>query len=93
MKNVVSSGLSIDSDGNIVVADLKNKLIKIFSAGGQFLCKIGKEGSFTDPFHCIQHDNYLIVSDSGDHSVKLFDRKGNFLYKFGKKGNANGEFN
>ena len=85
-------GLSIDGDGNILVADFNNKLIKIFSAGGQFLSKIGKEGSFTEPFHCIQHENYLIVSDSGDHCVKLFDRKGNFLYKFGKKGNAEGEF-
>ena len=86
-------GLSIDSDGNILVADYDNKLIKIFSAGGQFLSKIGNEGDFTEPFHCIQHDNYLIVSGRGDHSVKLFDRKGNVLYKFGKKGNADGEFN
>ena len=85
-------GLSIDSDGNILVADSFNKLIKIFSAGGQFLSKIGEENSFTEPFHCIQHDNYLIVSDSGNHSVKLFDRKGNFLYKFGKKGDADGEY-
>ena len=86
-------GLSINSDGNIIVADRNNKLIKIFSADGQFLHKLGTEGSFTTPFHCIQHDNYLIVSDSGDHSVKCFDRKGNFLYKFGKEGNAHGEFN
>ena len=86
-------GLSIDSDGNILVADSLNKSIKIFSSGGHILSKIGKEGSFTEPFHCIQHDNYLIVSDSDDHSVKLFNRKGNFLYKFGKKGNADGEFN
>ena len=86
-------GLSIDSDGNILVADSLNKLIKIFSVGGQFLSKIGRENSFTKPFHCIQHDNYLIVSDSEDHSVKLCDRKGNFLYKFGKQGNADGEFN
>ena len=84
-------GLSIDSDGNILVANCDNELIKIFSAGGQFLSKIGKEGCCTQPFHCIQHDNYLIVSDSGDHSVKLFDRKGNFLYKFGEQGNADGE--
>ena len=87
------TGLSIDSDGNIIVADKDNKLIKIFSADGQFLRKLGTKGSFTEPYHCIQHDNYLIVSDNGDHSVKLFDRKGNFLYKFGKKGNADGEFN
>ena len=86
-------GLSIDCDGNILVTDFHNKLIKIFSAGGQFLSKIRKEGSFTGPFHCIQHDNYLIVSDSGDHAVNVFDRKGNFLYKFGKKGNADGQFN
>ena len=89
----VPCGLSIDSDGNVLVADYENKLIKIFSDGGQFLSKIGKEGSFTGPFHCIQHDNYLIVSDSGDHSVKLFNRKGNFLDKFGKLGNGDGEFN
>ena len=87
------TGLSIDSDGNIVVADKKNKLIKIFSADGQFLNKLGTEGSFTLPYNCIQHDNYLIVSDRGDHCVKCFDRKGNFLYKFGKKGDAAGEFN
>ena len=88
----IPNGLSIDSDGNILLADFKNKFIKIFSAGGKFLSKIGTEGSFTKPVHCIQHDNYLIVSDGEDHCVKLFDRKGNFLYKFGKKGNADGEF-
>ena len=87
------SGLSIDSDGKILVVDIYSKLIKIFSAGGQFLSKIGKEGFFTKPYHCIQHDKYVIVSDEGDHSVKFFDRKGNFLYKFGKKGDADGEFN
>ena len=87
------TGLSIDSDGNIILADKKNKLIKLFSADGQFLNKLGTEGSFTLPFHCIQHDNYLIVSDKGDNSIKCFDRKGNFLYKFGKEGNAHGEFN
>ena len=87
------TGLSIDSDCNIIVPDKLNKLIKIFSTDGQFLNKLGTEGSFTEPFHCIEHDNYLIVSDNGDHSVKILDRKGNFLYKFGKQGNADGEYN
>ena len=86
------TGLSIDSDGNIIVADRVKKLIKIFSDNGQLLDKLGTEGSFTEPFHCIQHDNYLIVSDRGDLSVKCFDKRGNFLYKFGKEGNAYGEF-
>jgi len=86
-------GLSIDSDGNIIVADKDNKLIKILSQSGQFLRKIGTGGSFTKPFHCIQHDNYLIVTDGGDHCVKVFDREGKFLYRFGKKGGGDGEFN
>ena len=86
-------GLSIESDGNVIVADSGNKLIKIFSLDGQFLRKIGTRGSFTFPFHCIQHENYLIVSDMNDHCVQVFNREGKFLYKFGNKGEGNGEFN
>ena len=86
-------GLSLDSDGNVIVADRFNKLIKIFHPNGQFLRKIGVEGFFTLPFHCIQYDKYLIVSDSDEHCIKVCDRDGNFLYKFGKKGEGDGEFN
>ena len=86
-------GLSVDSDGNIIVADRFNKLIKIFHEDGQFLRTIGEEGSFTFPYHCVQHDNYLIVSDSDEHCLKVFSGDGTFLYKFGKKGEGDGEFN
>ena len=54
-------GLSVDSDGNIIVADAGNKLIKIFSPDGKFLMKIGGQGSLTDPIHCGQYDRYLSV--------------------------------
>ena len=83
-------GLSVDSDGNIIVAD--NKLIKIFSPDGKFLMKIGGQGSFTRPVHCVQCDRYLIVSDFTEHCIKVFDRNGNFQYKFGKQGGGDGEF-
>ena len=86
-------GLSIDNDGNIIVADSDNKSIKIFSIDGQFLRKIGTEGSIIRPFHCIQHENYLVVSDIKNHCLKVFNRDGKFLYKFGEKGDGNGEFN
>ena len=55
--------------------------------------KIGGDGSFTFPIHCVQYDKYLIVSDSGEHCIKVFDRDGNFQYKFGKQGEGDGEFN
>ena len=57
-------GLSVDSDGNIIVVDTGDKFIKIFSPNGKFLTKIGGKGSLTFPIHCIQCGfRYLIVSD------------------------------
>ena len=49
-------GLSVDSDGNVIVSDPGNKLIKIFSPDGKFLMKIGGLGAFSFPFHCVQCD-------------------------------------
>ena len=86
-------GLSLDSQGNIIVADSGNKLIKIFSPDGNFLMKIGGPSSFSYPVHCVQCDEYLIVSDSGDHSIKIFSREGEYKYNFGKQGGGDGEFN
>ena len=86
-------GLSTDSDGNIIVADGCNKLIKIFSPKGKLIRKIGREGSFTLPGHCIQLGKNLIVSDGDEHCIKVFDLEGNFLYKFGKRGDGDGDFN
>ena len=58
---------TIDRNGNIIVADRGNKLIKLFSPSGQFLYKLGEgeDEGFTSPCHCIQNDKYLIVSDNG----------------------------
>ena len=72
-------GLSIDSDGNIIVADSNNKSIKIFTLDGQFLRRIGEEGSFINPVHCIHHDNYFIVSDSGNHCIKFLINRASFF--------------
>ena len=85
-------GLSLDSDGNIIVADADNKLVKIFTPSGQFLRKFG-EDLLVDPCHCIQKDQYFIVSDHRDHSIKVFNADGDFLYKFGNEGEGDGEFN
>ena len=86
-------GLSLDSTGNVIVADYGNKLIKIFTPDGRFVKKIGVQGSFSLPVHCVQCSEYFIVSDSDEHCIKVFNREGNFQYKFGKKGEGNGEFN
>ena len=86
-------GLSLDSTGNVIVADTGNKLIKIFTPDGRFVMKIGGQGSFSFPIHCVQCGEYFIVSDSGEHCIKVFNREGHFQYKFGKRGKGDGEFN
>ena len=85
--------LSLDSTGNVIVADTGNKLIKIFTPDGKFVMKIGGQGSFSFPVHCVQCGEYFIVSVPGEHCIKVFNREGHFQYKFGKKGEGNGEFN
>ena len=84
-------GLSVDSNGNIIVADINS--IKIFTLDGRFFRRIGEKGSFISPIHCIQHENNFIVSDNKEHCIKVFDKQGKFLYNFGMKGDRNGELN
>ena len=86
-------GLSINGNGDIIVADKGNKLIKIFSSSGKYSRKFGGAGSLVSPIHCIQHGQYFIVSDRGNHSIKMFNLEGNFISKFGKRGIKDGEFN
>ena len=86
-------GLSLDINGNVIVADAGNKLVKVFSPDGNFIRKIGGPGSFSFLVHCVQCDGYFIVSDSNDHSMKVFSEEGVYKYKFRKQGGGDGEFN
>ena len=85
-------GLSINGNGDIIVTDTGNKLIKIFSSSGEYLHKFGGAGALVEPNHCIQPGQYFIVSDYGDDSIKMFDLEGKFISKFGKQGENEGEF-
>lgn len=87
------SGLSIDKNGNIIVADTGNRVVKIFTPEGNFLREIGTrfesgEPSFCYPCHCVQVNKYFVVSDTFAHEIKVFDQEGTFLYQFGKKGDG-----
>lgn len=87
------SGLSIDKNGNIIVADTEYKLVKIFTPEGNFVKEIGSpfesgERSFVYPYHCVQVNKYFVVSDTFAHAIKVFDQEGTFLYQFGNKGDG-----
>ena len=73
-------GLSVTSNGDIIVAEKGNKLIKIFFPQGKFKRKFGGQGSLSLPYYCIQTEQYFIVSDNGEHCIKVFDLEGNFVF-------------
>ena len=53
-------------------------MIKIFSPDGNFLVKIGEQGSFTNPVHCVQCDRQLMVSHYSEHCGKGINYNGDF---------------
>ena len=55
--------------------------------------KIGGQGSFSFPVHCVQCGEYFIASDLSECCIKVFSREGHFQYKFGKQGEGDGDFN
>ncbi|ESO07943.1 hypothetical protein HELRODRAFT_110232 [Helobdella robusta] len=68
------TGVCIDSQGNILVADWGNSRVQIFDKNGSFLCFIDTS---SDPLYgpqgiAMTKDNDIIVADSGNHCLKIY---------------------
>ena len=90
------ASVCITSDGRfIVVADLNNNRIQVFTMDGEPAFKFGNSGPqrLDHPFSCVCYEEKFIVTDKNNNCVKVFDGKGQFLYKFGEKGNGDGQLN
>ncbi len=88
------TGIAIDNDGNIYIADTDNHSIQKFDKDGKFLSRWGgdpgtEEGSFYYPRGLtIDPDGFVYVADSGNNRVQKFDSEGNCQQAFGKFGFA-----
>ena len=98
-KNLVGpSGVAVNSDGEIAVLDQDNNCVLMYSKGGQFLRKFGRQGSGNGELNtpagaAFTADGELVIGDHLNHRVQLFNAKtGEFLRCFGKKGTGYGEF-
>ena len=91
-------GVTVDGEGNILVADTLNYRIQKFTAEGQFLTAVGKEGigplQFKYPtdiaFNTI--DNKVYVVDNGNHQIQVLNSDLTFSSIFGKEGKGKGQF-
>jgi streptogramin lyase len=91
------SGLTVDSSGNVYVADSGNDRIQKFDASGAFLTKWGASGSANGEFNMptdVATDSLgeVYVTDRDNNRIQRFSSTGAFLGKWGTMGSGNGQF-
>lgn len=88
------TGIALDKNGNIYVADTDNHSIQKFDKAGTFLARWGgepssQEGQFYYPRGlAVGPDDVVYVADSGNNRVQKFDLEGNVQKAWGKFGFA-----
>jgi len=91
------SGLALDRDGNLYVADTLNNRIEVFDAEGQFISAYGKNGDGPGYFArpkgvAIDSDGHIWVADGMQDRIQVFNRDWQLLISFGGHGLLPGQF-
>jgi len=89
-------GITVDSSGNLWVADAGNSRIQEYNSGGEYLQEFGSEGSgqlqFKTPLGIVFDSGNLYVAERDNNRVQEISTAGKYLSQFGKEGTGNGEF-
>ena len=88
-------GVTFHDNCNILVTDMDNSNIKIFTIQGLYIRTIGGGGStaFQPRGIAISPDGHIYVCDHANHCVCVFDVNGKFLFSFGAHGSGDECFN
>ena len=87
----------VQCDEYLIVSDLLDHSIKVFSREGEYKYKFGKhgggDGEFNSPsFLSVTKSGLLMVCDNDNHRIQVFELNGKFVGKFGIKGRNLGKF-
>lgn len=96
-----SSGLAIDSNGNIYATGLygyNEHGVSKFDSSGNFVTKWGSLGTGDGQFNKssgidIDGSNNVYVADILNHRIQKFNSSGTFITKWGSSGTGDGQFN
>lgn len=91
------SGLAVDAEGNLYVADTLNDRIEIFDADGKFISTFGKNGDGPGYFArpkgvAVDGDGHIWVADGMQDRVQVFNQEARLLISFGGHGLLPGQF-
>jgi DNA-binding beta-propeller fold protein YncE len=86
------------SEGHVYVADCGHYCVKVFTMEGEYMTKIGSEGTGRGQFKhlssiCIDSNDYLYTLDMENACVSVFNPRGDFMMQFGTPGQLQGQFN
>lgn len=81
-------GVTVNSKGEVIVAEAFNARIQVFDEQGAFLRAFGKRGDGPGDFQLIKSvavdsDDNIYVTDGKSHNVKIFNQTGELLLTFG----------
>ncbi len=84
------TGVAVDEDGNVYVADMLNYRIEIFDADGKFIRAFGKHGDGPGYFAmpkgvAVDRDGHIWVTDTMQNRVHLFTQEGDLLMWMGNQ--------
>ena len=95
----VPNGISVDSAGNVYVADFYNNRIQKFTSDGKFITKWGSEGSGKGQFNGptgvdVDSAGNVYVADWDNNRIQEFTSDGKFILQWGSYawGTGKGQF-
>jgi DNA-binding beta-propeller fold protein YncE len=82
------TGVAVDKDGNLYVADMLNARVEVFDADGKFIRAFGKRGDGPGYFAmpkgvAVDCDGHIWVTDSVQNRVQLYSQDGTLLMYMG----------
>jgi aldose sugar dehydrogenase len=92
------SGIALDQEGNVYVADTGNNRIQVFSSNGTFISQWGRHGSrdgaLRDPqgIAIDSSSGNVYVADTSNNRIQVFSSNGTFISRWGRYGPGNGSF-
>jgi len=90
-------GISVNEDGEIVVADSSNHRIQVFDGHGEFLRQFGQYGQADGEFDCLagvcvnKNNGQIVIADRYNHRIQIFTSQGGWIRSFGEEGYWDGQ--